>query len=336
MLKKGRGLAAIYYPTGFNGGGDMESVTLRLKRDGTIDITNPISDLGQGLKMACIMIVAEALQVDVKEFVFDNTNTDTCAYGIGAAGSRSSYVMGNAALDASSNFIEKIKEYGATMLELDPSEVEYQAGEVRSAQDPEKKVTLRQIGEEANPTGHPIMAVGAFRPPKVPTNPETGAGLPSRTMAWGATIADVFVDDETGVVTVDKLYSCYDIGTIINTLAAQGQVDGGDVMGIGMGLFEDLTPGYPDSIELQTANYTDYIIPTFMDIPSESTIEFVDTYDPYGPYGAKGLGEMVNNSQPAAIANAIYDAVGVWATSLPMTPEKILRLIDEKAGEQAS
>ena len=331
MIKRGRGIACVYYPTGFSGGGDPESVTMRLKRDGSVDITNTISDLGQGLKMACIQIAGEKLGIEPESFVFSNTDTDTCSYSIGAAGSRSTYVMGNATIDAGEKFIQAVKDHVASnMFQCDIKEVEYSAGKVSRVGDQSESVTLSEIGEDANPTGKPIMVVGSFRPPKSPKDPKTGKGVPSRTMAWGATVADIEVDVETGFVEVKNLYSCYDIGTVINRLAAQGQIDGGDVMGIGMALYEDLTPYYPKNSDLKAADFTDYIIPTFMDMPKYSKTVFHESYDPYGPWGAKGLGEMVNNTQPAAIANAIYDAIGVAVTSLPMTPEKILRALEEK------
>jgi CO/xanthine dehydrogenase Mo-binding subunit len=149
-------------------------------------------------------------------------------------------------------------------------------------------------------------------------------------MTYGSTVIDVEVDDETGVVRVVNLYNCYDMGTVVNPLQAEAQVDGGNVMGIGMALFEDLTPNYPKSLDPYACNYTDYIIPTFMDMPQHSEISFYENYDPTGPCGAKGCGEMVMDTQSPAIVNAIYDAVGVVVESLPATPDKVLRLIKEK------
>ena len=176
------------------------------------------------------------------------------------------------------------------------------------------------------------MGCGGFLPPPAPPrDPETGATVPSRSMAYGSSIVDVEVDDETGEVDIINIYNCYDIGTVINPLSAEGQVDGGNAHGIGMALYEDLSPYYPESIETYAANYTDYIIPTFKDIPKHSEIEFFENYDPYGPFGAKGCGEMVTNTQSPAIINAIYNAVGVSLSSLPATPEKILRLLEEAA-----
>ncbi len=335
MIKKGRGIATVYYPTGFNGGGDPDLVSLRIKVDGTIDMTNATCEMGQGFKIVAIQMAAEALGVSEEIFTIDNSNTDTCAFSMDTAGSRSTYIVGLAAISAAQDLIKKIKEFAAGMLNCTPEELAYEKGLVYRSDDKNAAVTLKDIGGASTYGGSFIIGAGGFLPPPAPPrDPETGATIPSRSMAWGATIVDVEVDDETGVVTVENLYNCYDIGTVINPLMAEGQVDGGDVQGVGMALFEDLSPYFPGSIETYAANFTDYIIPTFMDLPKHSEIEFFENYDPYGPFGAKGCGEMVTNTQPPAIANAVNQALGIEIDSLPITPEKILKALEAKKQQQ--
>ncbi|GHS95897.1 aldehyde oxidase [Synergistales bacterium] len=331
MIKKGRGMATVYYPTGFSGGGDPDIVSLRIKTDGTIDMTNASCEMGQGFKSVAIQMAAEALDVPPSIFTIDNTNTDTAAFSMDTAGSRSTYIVGLAAISAAEDLIKKIKEFAAASLGAAPAELKYEAGKVFKASDPSAAMTLAQIGAASTYSGTSIMGGGGFLPPPgPPRDPETGATVPTRSLAWGSTVIDVEVDDETGVVEIVNLYDCYDIGTVINPLMAEGQVDGGDIQGISMGLFEDLSPYFPKTLDVYASNFTDYIIPTFMDMPRHSEIKFVQSHDPFGPFGAKGCGEMVTNTQPPAIVNAIYDAVGVLVESLPATPEKVLRLIEEK------
>jgi CO/xanthine dehydrogenase Mo-binding subunit len=331
MIKKGRGVATVFYPTGFNGGGDADHVSLRLRADGTVDMTNTSCEMGQGFKTVAIQMAAEALGVSEDAIAIDNTNTDTCVFSIDTAGSRTTYIMGLAAISAAKDFIEKVKAFGAGLLGCGADEAEYEAGTVYKKADKSAAVALKDIGGASTYGGAPIIGAGGFvPPPSPPRDPETGAFTPSRSMAWGSTVVDVEVDDETGEVTVVNLYNCYDIGTVINPLMAEGQVDGGNVQGIGMGLFEDLTPYFPKEVETYASNYTDYIIPTFMDIPKHSETQFYENYDPYGPFGAKGCGEMVTNTQPPAIANAISNALGIEIDSLPITPEKILRALEAK------
>ena len=333
MIRKGRGVANVYYPTGFNGGGDPDLVSLRLKTDGTVDMTNATTEMGQGFKTVAVQMAAEALGIDASKVLIDNSNTDTCAFSMDTAGSRSTYIVGLAAIDAAKDLIRNIKGFVAGMWGCKAEELSYEDGVVFLPGDEEKKMDLAGVSGAATYGGVLITGNGGFLPPPAPPrDPETGFTVPSRSMAWGSTIVDVEVDDETGEVTIVNLYDCYDIGTVINPLQAEGQVQGGDIQGIGMALFEDLTPGYPDKdkADMFAYNFTDYIIPTFKDMPKHSEIKFFQNYDPYGPFGAKGMGEMVTNTQPPAIANAIYNACGVWIDTLPITPEKILRALEEK------
>lgn len=331
MIRKGRGVANVFYPTGFNGGGDPDLVSLRIKVDGTIDMTNSTTEMGQGFKTVAVQMAAEALEIDADKISLDNSNTDTCAFSMDTAGSRSTYIVGLAAIDAAKDLIKKIKMFASEMWGVDPATLVYAGGVVSDPADESKHMTLQEVSGAATYGGKFLMGTGGFLPPPAPPR-ESGTGftIPSRSLAWGSTIVDVEVDDETGEVTVVNLYNCYDIGTVINPLQAEGQVQGGDVQGIGMALYEDLCPGYPNNIDHYASNYTDYIIPTFRDIPKHSEIKFYENYDPYGPFGAKGMGEMVTNTQPPAIVNAIHDACGIWVDSLPATPEKILRLLEEK------
>ncbi len=330
MIKKGRGIATVYYPTGFNGGGDADLVSLSINRDGTILMSNGSCEMGQGFKTVAVQMAAEALEIEVDKVSIDNTNTDTAAFSMDTAGSRTTYVVGLAAISAAEDLIKKMKMFAAGMLECDTSELKYENGEVFKKSDPALKVTLGEIGTASTYGGQLLMGNGGFLPPPgPPRDPETGATVPSRTMAWGSSVIDVQVDDETGVVEVVNVYNCYDIGTVINPMTAEGQVEGGMVLGIGMAMFEDVYPHYPEKMDINARDFTDYIIPTSKDMPN-CEIEFYENYDPYGPFGAKGCGEMVSNTQSPAIVNAIHDALGIWVDSLPATPEKILRLLEQQ------
>jgi CO/xanthine dehydrogenase Mo-binding subunit len=331
MKKRGRGVATVYYPTGFNGGGDPDMVTLHIKADGSIEMSNASCEMGQGFKTVGIQMAAETLEVSEKTFTLDNTNSDTSAFSMDTAGSRSTYIVGLAAISAAQDLIKKIKHFAAEKLGCTHEELHYAKGRAYKKSDEKTGMTIAEIGGASTYSGTCIMGCGGFLPPPAPPrDPKTGATIPSRSMAYGSTVIDVDVDDETGVVEVVNLYNCYDIGTVINPLMAEGQVEGGNIQGIGMGLFEDLNPYFPANLDIAAGNFTDYIIPTFKDIPVHSEIAFYENHDPYGPYGAKGCGEMVTNTQAPAIVNAIYDAVGVVVESLPATPEKVLRLIKEK------
>jgi CO/xanthine dehydrogenase Mo-binding subunit len=138
----------------------------------------------------------------------------------------------------------------------------------------------------------------------------------------------VEVDDETGVVRVTRLVQVYDVGLAINPTLVEGQIEGGAVQGLGLGVLENCYPYYP-SVDHRGGEFGAYLAPGFEDLPQIDTI-IIENPSSDGPYGAKGIGEMANNAQPPAIASAVYDAVGVWVTELPITPEKVLRALDAK------
>lgn len=306
-------------------------MSLRVKVDGSIDITNASCEMGQGMKNVAVQIAAERLEIDPSVFSFDNRDSDTAAFSMDTAGSRTTVIVGNAAIAAADNLIGKMKSFVAGKLGCDAGEMVYEKGRAFKKAEPDKGMSFAAFGAATNYGGVPVMGLGGYLPePAPPRDPKTGATLPSKVMAYGSSVIDVEVDGETGVVRIVNLFNCYDMGTVINPLQAEAQVDGGNVQGIGMTLFEDISPFYPDSLDLQAADYTDYIVPTFMDVPERSETTFFENYDPNGPFGAKGCGEMVVDTQAPAIANAIFDAVGIELTSLPATPDKILRLLKEK------
>jgi CO/xanthine dehydrogenase Mo-binding subunit len=331
MIRKGRGISTIYYPSGFNGGGDPDLVSLRMKPDGTIDISNASCEMGQGLKNVAVQIAAECLGIAPDKMNFDNSNSDTAAFSMDTAGTRSTVVVGNAIIAAANDLIGKFKAFVAEKMGVTPEEMSYEAGRAFVTAEPEKGMTIPEIAGASIYGGVLLMGTGGYLPePAPPRDPETGATLPSKILAYGSCVADVEVDDETGMVRVVNLYNCYDMGTVINPVQAIAQVEGGNIMGMGMALFEDLAPGFPKNLDMYAGSYTDYIIPTCMDIPDRMETTFYENYDPNGPFGAKGCGEMVVDTQSPAIINAIYDAVGVLVESLPASPEKILRLIKAK------
>lgn len=331
MIRKGRGVATVYYPSGFNGGGDPDLATVRMKPDGTIDVSNATAEHGQGFKNVAVQMAAEVLGVDGDIIKLDNYNSDTAAFSMDTAGSRSTVIAGGAVMNAAKDLVEKVKAFAADQLGVTAEEMDYADGRAFVKADPEKGMTLAEVSGAATYGGTMLMGLGGWWPGSAaPRDPETGAQHGSDLMSYGSQIVDVEVDDETGVVKVKDMYVCYDMGTVVNPMQAEGQAIGGDVMGIGMALFEDLAPSYPVSMQPYTTDFTDYIIPTFNDTPDIDAVTFYENPDPVGPFGAKGCGEMVNNTQPPAIINAIYDAVGVWIDEIPATPEKVLKAIREK------
>ena len=165
--------------------------------------------------------------------------------------------------------------------------------------------------------------------PKSDVDPETGKMDPDSTEAHACTVAEVEVDTETGEVAVLSLKSAYEIGRQVNPALVDGQIRGGSVMGMAHALYESTQPYYP-LVDHMPAGFSEYVLPGPMELPEIESV-VLEYPSANGPYGVKGLGEMTANSPIPAIANAITDAIGVRITEIPITPEKILRALEEQA-----
>ena len=191
------------------------------------------------------------------------------------------------------------------------------------------------VGDVANHarmvSGQPPIGAASFNPETVALDPETGQGKPFGTYVYATQIAEVDVDDETGETEVLRIVASHDCGTAINPMLVEGQVEGGISMGVGFALEEEIL--FDANGRQINPNLTNYIMPTSLDMP-EVEVDIVDNYDPTGPFGAKGVGEPTLVPTAAAIANAIFDAVGVRVTSLPATSEKVFKLLQAKREQQ--
>ncbi len=329
MKQRGRGIAVLEYPTGMNQGGDPSQAYVKLKPDGTVDLMIGTVELGEGARTVMAQMCAETLGVPYESIVVRNEDTDTSPLDTGTFASRATFMNGNAIRKAASEARKLLLDVAGKELEAAPEDLEVVNGEVRVKGAPERKKRISEIAAAAI-YGHNtfIAGSGAFLKPLAPIDEETGAVDAAATVAWGTVIAEVEVDTETGIVTVERMTCAYDVGQAINPALVQGQIEGGAVMGISSALFENLYPYYP-STEHQAARFGELQLITAADVPELRTA-IVEEPAPNGPFGAKGVGEMTANAQGAAIVNAIYDAVGVWITELPVTPEKVLRALEAK------
>jgi CO/xanthine dehydrogenase Mo-binding subunit len=333
---RGRGLATIEYPTGMNQNGDPSQAWIKLKPDGRVDVFAGTVDIGQGSRTVHTQIVADAIGVPYDWVTMDNTNTDSSPVCTGSFASRGTYIGGNAVRFAAEKVRERILDVASRLLEADPGDLEIADGEVTVKGAPEKKVTVSDVAGAATWVyGELITGTGAALKPYAALDPETGAVSiePHSAISYAGCVAEVEVDDETGEVTVTRLVQAYDVGRAINPTLVEGQIQGGAMMGLGLGLLEAAYPYYP-SVEHRGSEFGAYLHPAISDLPEiESLILENPSHD--GPFGAKAIGEMANNAQPPAIAAAIHDAIGVWITEMPATPERVLRALERKAQGEA-
>ncbi len=327
--KRGVGIGAVHYSTGQSGGGDPSQVMLKMRSDGCVDIIMGSIDIGQGVRTIMRQIAAQELGVSLEKVNVSLIDTDIVPLDTGTFASRVTHQTGNAVKIAAAELRKGLLETAAKMMHVHPGELELRDDKVYSLDSPREAISIAEVANQATWVEEKLLAGrGAFGWPIADVDPETGKGDPVHTLAYGATLAEVEVDTETGQVEVKRMFSAYDCGKAINPMLVEGQIDGGNAMGLGSALMEELHPYYPTLDEYPTGLF-EYLIPTAADVPDMKSL-IVETISDTGPYGAKGIGEMTANTEAPAIINAIHDAVGVWITDLPATPEKVLRALEEK------
>lgn len=332
--RKGVGMAAVNYPTGMNLGGDPSQALIHSTTTGNFVISLSSADLGQGLKTVIAQIGAEVLGVPFENVMIDTADTDTGPHCMGTFASRATHRVGNAVIQAAEEARKVMLEVASDELEVSPEDLETDGeGNIRVKGSPDRSINIVDLALAAHfKYGRMIAGRGMFMKPKSDVDPETGKMDPDSTEAHACTVAEVEVDTETGEVTVLSLKSAYEIGRQVNPALVEGQIRGGSVMGMAHALYESIQPYYP-KIDHMPTGFSEYVLPGPMELPEVESV-VLEYPSANGPYGVKGLGEMTANSPIPAIANAITDAIGVRITEIPITPEKILRALEEQEGAQ--
>lgn len=327
---KGRGMAAVNYPTGMNLGGDPTIALIHASTSGNFNISISSVELGQGLKTVLAQIGAEALGVPLENVVLHNHDTDTGPYCTGTFASRTTHRAGNAIIMAAEEARQIMLEEAAEMLEVDEADLDTDGAGNIVVRGTNRSLTVAEVCSAAHFVhGRAIAGRGIFFKAKSVVDPDTGAMDPDSTEAHACTVAEIEVDTETGQIQVLRLTSAYEVGRALNPRLVHGQIVGGAWMGISHTLYETTAPYYP-LVEHAPVSFSDYLMPG----PAESPVieaEVLGIPSSNGPYGQKGVGEMTANSPIPAIVNALYDAIGVRFYELPITPEKVLRALEEKA-----
>lgn len=327
--KRGVGMASLIHV----GGGarvyksDGCGTIIKMDDFGKVDVFTGATEIGQGAETVIAQIVAEELGIPVEDVNVIHNDTDVCPWDVGVHASRTTFVAGNSALFAARKIKEKLIEIVSKVLDVAPEELEIKNGIAYSKVDEKKSIPIAKALRRAHFTkaGTMLMAE-CFYDPKNENYDKEFKGNLSAAYAYGAHGVEVEVDEETGKVKILKYVAAHDVGRAINPLLLEGQIYGAALQGIGYALTERLIyeNGY-----LKNGNFLDYKILTARDVvPIEPVI--VETDEKEGPFGAKGIGEPGLVPSAPAIANAIYDAIGVRIKDLPITPEKILKALKEK------
>lgn len=323
-IGQGMGVACMQHISGVL----SSSALVRINHDGTATVFTGAVDIGQGSDTVLTQIAAEELGLSMENVSIVTADSGSTPYNWAVSASRVTRTNGNAIRQAAAEAKKQIFELAAKFLEASPEELEIQDNVVKAKNDPDRKLSMPEIGGISHWASQgPIMGKARVMVEGHTYDPEKVIGFPFGTMAgfiFGTQIVEVEVDSDTGRVQVLNAVAAHDVGQAVNPVLIEGQIEGGFIQGLGYALFEELA--YQNG-KVVNDSLLDYKIPTAKDIPKMIPI-IVEERDPDGPFGAKGVGEPVLVSTAPAIANAIRQAVGVRITDLPLSMERVWKKLN--------
>ncbi|MCH8897095.1 MAG: xanthine dehydrogenase family protein molybdopterin-binding subunit [Chloroflexi bacterium] len=310
---RGRGVASGFWG---NNTGPSSAIALVLP-DGTVSLTEGSPDIG-GTRTAVAQQLAEVLGIPVEDVHPQVGDTDSIGFTSNTGGSGVAFKTGIAAYTAANDVKQQMIQRAAKIWDVDVSNVEYEDGVIQHQSDPELKLTFKQLAARQIPTGGAIVGAAGVNPP--------GAGPVLATH-----IVDLEVDVETGKVEILRYTAVQDAGKAVHPSYVEGQIQGGAVQGIGWALNEEYFVS--EQGQMMNSSFLDYRMPVSLDLPMIDTV-IVEVANPSHPYGVRGVGEVCIVPPMAAISNAIYNAIGIRMTKLPMNPGAILEALWEKEGSK--
>jgi xanthine dehydrogenase molybdenum-binding subunit len=324
--RRGVGYAAMFHV----GGGarvyrsDGCGAILKLDDFGKVSLLTGASEIGQGSETVLAMIVAEELGVPLGRVEVVNSDTSVKPWDVGVHASRTTFIAGNAALQAARTLKGKLLSLAASVMDESVEILELADGRVRVKGHPDRSMEYDRVVRAGHfrEGGRTLVAEAFYDPPSEMLSKDLRGNV-SATYGFAAQAVLVEVSEATGQVRVLKVASAHDVGRALNPLAAEGQIHGGIHMGLGYALSEELRI---EEGRVLNPQFMEYALLSAADMP-EIVVELIETVDEAGPFGAKGLGESGVIPVAAAVANAVKDAVGVRLTALPMTPERVFRAL---------
>jgi len=309
---------------------DSSAAFVKINEGGTLTIYTGSSDIGQGSDTTMCQIAAEVFKIPTEKVSIVGADTELAPMDLGTYASRVTFMAGNAVLAAAQDARKQVLEFAAEELETNADDLEMQNERVVVKGNIEIGMSLSDAVTAAlySPKGITFLGRGYYNPPSGLFDFMTGTGNGSPAYTFGAQVAKVFVDRETGKVRVVDVQGACDVGVAINPMSIEGQMEGSVSAGMGQALMENL---HREDGLILNPSFLEYKMPTALDMPTVDTT-IVETHDHEGPLGAKGFSEGCQVPIAPAIVNAIYNAVGVKFRDLPVTPDKILDAL-EKQGE---
>ncbi len=317
-LRRGIGVATVMQGTAIPNL-DMGAASIKMNDDGSFNLLVGATDLGTGSDTVLTQMAAEVLGCPPEDFITYSSDTDFTPFDKGAYASSTTYVSGRAVVLAAEKVADQIKAVASRMFSKqgEPVEKDQITLRDRAAWAPDgRSVTFREVAYNSlhHELQHQIMGVASYVSPESPP-------------PFAAQFATVTVDTQTGQVSVDELVMAVDSGVIINPVTASGQIEGGMVQAAGYAVCEEMA--FDDTGRMLNPRFGPYWLFRSDDVPKLTTI-FIETYEESGPFGAKAVAEIPLDGAGPAIANAVYDAVGVRIKDAPLYPEKVWRALQQK------
>lgn len=302
---------------------------IKVSEDGTHAVVFiGAAEIGQGSDTVLRQIAAEALGIPLDRVRMRTDDTETSPIDLGAYSSRVTLMGGNAVKRAGEEVQSKLLVTASKIFQCSADELKAHNGIIYSIKDSSKKIEWAETARRYFNENSCLMGQGWYKPPEGLGGDYKGAAVgTSPAYSFGTTIAEVSVDLDTGQVKVERCWDYHDCGTPINPMAVHGQVEGAIVMTSGETIMEDIV--FDEKGRIKNPNLHDYLVMTIKDAPDVYS-GIVDSYEPEGPYGAKEIGEGATVPVLGAVASAIANAIGVWITDLPITPEKVLNALKKK------
>ncbi|HEY0350373.1 MAG TPA: molybdopterin cofactor-binding domain-containing protein [Pyrinomonadaceae bacterium] len=308
----------------------QSAVQLRLDRQGGVCVMCGSTDIGQGSDSILAYIVAEILGIDPFDIRVVTADTDLTPVDLGSYSSRVTLMTGNAAIQAAERARELLTIAVAERLKVPIENISFAERRAFDVENPEVGVSFAEAVVLAESKFGTIGTVGSYTPPRSPGKYK-GAGVgPSPAYSYSAAVAEVDVDADTGMVTVERIWIAHDVGKSINPVLVMGQVEGSVYMGLGEILMEEMSYRANRNVVHKIPSMLEYKSPTTMEMCDVKTF-LIEDPDPNGPFGAKEVGQGPLLPVPPAVANAVYNAVGVRVDEVPITPEKVLKALREKS-----
>lgn len=311
---------------------DGSSAFIRLNENGKAELMCADGDIGQGASTVFAMIAAQTIGLKVEDILIQRVDSAISGFAFGAFASRITLNAGNAVKDAAEKIKAKLVSTAAVLANCKEEEIVIEDSMIKAGNgwsETVAEVSLQYLYQHG---GAYMREEGFYMPPGViMADKKTKIGNISPAYSFASHVAEVNVDIDTGKLEIAHYYGIHDTGEVINPMLAEGQIEGGVLQGLGYAIYENYY--FDKSGKMLNSSFLDYKVPTSMDMP-ELESAFAESHEDRGPFGAKGLGEPTIVPVAAAVANALYDAVGIRFTEMPFTPEKVWRAIVEAKKER--